>query len=762
MGAARAQPAETAPAPAPQEQARRIIAVDASGTKTIAKETILARVESRPGMPYDEAATSEDIRRIFALGYFTDVRAEVDELPEGLRLTFIVKEKPGIEAVEIRGYRILRTKRVEELFGVTSGTLYNARKIKEGVDRLKAEYARKGFSAVEILSDVAMHEARNTASVHVLIDEGPRMRIARVLVEGNEAFPDRRIRKAMKTKNKGWFRRGAYNEQVLEEDLERVAALYRKHGYQDVEVSQDIFRDPKGRNLYVHLSVKEGLQHRVGRVTITGNVLFPERELRQLVALKPGAVYNAEGLQEDLRNIKEYYGDRGYINAQVRPDTELAQDTKRVDLTYTVTESELVYVNRIDVQGNYRTKDVIARRELRIYPGEAFDGKKIRKSIDRLYNLGFFEEVSVDTEPTDDPEREDLVVQVKETKTGSFSIGGGFSSVDRLLGLIELEQRNFDVTNFPKFTGAGQDLRLRMEFGSIRRNVDLSFTEPWIFGYPLLFGVDAFSRTRLRSNNLGFAFEEKRIGGGVRFGKEFLDLVRVGLSYHYFRTDISDVVGEASADLKAEQGRNNISVTGLSVSMDGRNNRFDPTAGWYVFSSADLAGGVLGGDKDFYRLQGGASHYWPHAKRFVFESRVRGGIVNEYSKTAEVPIFERFFAGGASTVRGFRERGIGPRDSSTNDPIGGEATFVGTLEEVMTLVKDEQGRPIIKGSVFYDVGDVWRFIDEFGESFKSGAGIGARVNTPIGPVRLDVGFPISDVADDERKPRLHFNISRSF
>jgi len=741
---------------------RRLVAVDVSGTQTIAKETILARVQTRPGMLYEEAATSEDIRRIFALGYFTDVRAELEELPTGLRLTFVVSEKPGVEAVEIQGYRVLRKKKVEELFGVTSGTLFDARKIKEGIERLKAEYARKGFSDVEILSEVTTHEARNTATIHLLIDEGPRMRITRILIEGNEAFSDRRVRKAMKTKTKGWFRRGAYNEQVLEEDLDRVAAFYRKHGYQDVAVSRDVFRDPKGRDLYVHVAVQEGLQHRVGHVAIAGNVLFPERELRQLVQLKPGAVYSGEGLQEDLRQLKEYYGDRGYINAQVRPDTQLDEESKRVNLTYEIVEHELVYVNRIDVRGNYRTKDVIVRRELRIYPGEAFDGKQIRKSIDRLYNLGFFEEVNVETEPTDDRDREDLVVQVKETKTGSFSIGGGFSSVDRLVGLLELEQRNFDLTNFPTFTGAGQDLRLRAEVGTVRRFFDLSFTEPWIFGHPLAFGVDIFNRTRLRSGSLGLAFEEKRRGAGVRLGKEFADLVNVGWSYQFFRTDISDVAGDASADLQAEQGRSSVSVTGLSVSVDGRNNRFNPTSGWFLFSSGDLAGGPLAGDEDFYRLQGGGSHYWPHFKRFVFESRIRGGIVNEYSNTADVPIFERFFAGGANTIRGFRERRVGPQDPRTNDPIGGEAMFVATAEEVMTLLEDERGRPILKGSMFYDVGNVWRRIDSIGESFKSGAGVGARVNTPIGPVRLDIGYPISDVEEGDRKPRFHFNISRSF
>ena len=496
---------------------------------------------------------------------------------------------------------------------------------------------------------------------------------------------------------------------------------------------------------------------------MAGAVLFPEREILRIITLKPGAVYNPEALQEDLRLIKQYYGDRGYINAEVAPDPQLDQSTKRVNLTYRITEHEMVYIDRIHVRGNLRTKDVVVRRELRVYPGERFDGAKIRKSIDRLYNLNYFEEVTVDTEPAAQPDRQDLVVEVKEAKTGSFSFGGGFSSVDRLVGLIELEQRNFDWRNYPSFTGAGQDLRFSVQIGSVRRYFDLSFTEPWIFGYPLSFGLDGYNRTRLRSRNLGLAFEEEQRGGGVRFGKEFADVLNVGLGYQLFRTEISDVVDEASADLKAEQGINTISEGTASISLDGRNNKQDPTQGYFAFISSDLAGGVFSGDRDFIRLQGGASYYLSHFNRLVLETRVRTGIVDAYGDSDEVPIFERFFGGGSGTIRGFRERRVGPLDPTSNDPIGGESMLVGTVEEVMTILKDERSRPILRGSLFLDVGNVWRRVDEYAESFKAGAGIGARVNTPIGPLRLDLGIPVSPLDEGEsRSPRFHFNISRSF
>jgi outer membrane protein insertion porin family len=745
------------------QEGQRILEVDVSGAKTVAKETILAKVQMKAGSPYEEASVSDDIRRIFALGYFTDVRADLEARPEGVRLVFIVKEKPAIAAIEVEGHRVLGTPRVLDLFAVTKGELYDPRKVKEGTESIRAEYARRGFSDCEVVSRVDLDEAANTATIYLLIDEGARLVIRQILVEGNQAFPDRRIRAVLKTKRRRWFRPGVYDAKVLDEDLERVRAFYRKHGYQDVRVSQEVYRDPAGRGLTIHLKVEEGLQHRVGQVTLSGAVLFPEREIRRVLTLKPGGVYSEASLQEDLRLIKQYYGDRGYIHAEVTPDPQLDPVTKRVNLTYHLTERELVSINRIEIQGNLRTKDAVIRRELRVYPGEPFNGAKTRKSLDRLYNLGYFEEVTVETEPTDAPDREDLIVKVKESKTGSFSIGGGFSSIDRLVGLVELEQRNFDWKNPPTFTGAGQDLRLRAELGTVRRYFDLAFTEPWIFGRPLSFGIDAYNRTRLRSSNLGLAFEEERRGGGVRLGKEFADLIQVGLNYQLFRTEISDVADEASADLKAEQGSNTVSVGGVSFAVDARDNRFDPTKGWFLFSSVDLAGGIFGFDKDFIRVQGGGSVYVPHADRFVLESRIRAGIVDAYRDSTEVPIFERFFGGGSGTIRGFRERRVGPRDPLSNDPIGGESILVGTVEEVMTIVKDERGKPILKGSAFLDVGDVWRRVDEFAESFKVGTGVGARVNTPIGPLRLDLGFPITEEEEGEkREPRFHFNLSRSF
>ena len=437
------------------EEPPRVLEVEIQGTRTIAKETCLAQMQTRPGLPYREQVVSEDIRRLYALGYFTDVRVETETRPEGVVVIVRVTEKPAVGSIQIEGNRFLGVERIRDLLGIKAGELYDPRRLKEGLEQIKAQYQRKGYSQVVIESSSSTDEMTNTVTIAVVVDEGPRMRIANILLEGNVAFSDRRLLKVMKTKRRGWLASGVYNESVLDEDLERLRAFYRQRGYQDVAVSQETLTAPSGKSLYVHIRIVEGEQHVVGQIAVAGAVLFPEHELRRLLTLKPGAVYNADALQDDLRAIKQYYGDRGYINAQVTPETLLDAATRRVDVTVRIVEHEVAYVERVEVRGNLRTKDVVVRRELRVKPGDRFDGATIRRSIERLYNLGIFEEVSVDTEPTATPNRETLVVEVKEAKTGSVSFGGGISSIDRLVGLLAIEQRNADVANFPTFVGGG-------------------------------------------------------------------------------------------------------------------------------------------------------------------------------------------------------------------------------------------------------------------------------------------------------------------
>jgi outer membrane protein insertion porin family len=453
------------------------------------------------------------------------------------------------------------------------------------------------------------------------------------------------------------------------------------------------------------------------------------------------------------------YFDRGYIFAKVQEITSLNPQTEKVDINYKIAENEIAYVNKIKIRGNVKTKDVVIRRELRIYPQDRFDGEKLRRSKERLRNLGFFEEVSYDTQDTDRPNYKDLIVEVKEAKTGIFSFGGGYSTIDEFVGFIEIEQRNFDWRNFPYFTGDGQDLKLRTQWGSVHNSYNLSFTEPWIFDYPLSFGFDAYKLSHDRESDVGYGYNEDRTGGDLRLAKELSEYVKGSLMYRFDQIEISDVSSSASSDLKKEEGKNSISSVEFGVAYDSRDNIFNPSKGVIYDSRLEVAGGLFGADKDFWKLQTRASKYFPLFRGSVLELRARVGLADAFGNSTELPIYERFFAGGAYTIRGYEERMVGPIDAASQDPLGGESMLVVNLEYTYPVFN------LLKLAVFCDTGNVWRKLSDIaGGDFKSALGVGLRIKTPMGPVRLDFGIPLNKQPGEEARSngRVHFSMGYGF
>ncbi|MFQ5953110.1 MAG: outer membrane protein assembly factor BamA, partial [Candidatus Omnitrophota bacterium] len=431
-----------------------------------------------------------------------------------------------------------------------------------------------------------------------------------------------------------------------------------------------------------------------------------------------------------------------------------------MDLAYDIQSHDEIYVGKINVIGNTKTRDKVIRREVRVYPGERYDGEKLKRSKERIYNLGFFEDVYFETIPTKKKDIKDLNVTVKETKTGEFSFGGGYSSIDAWIGFVQVRQRNFDILNFPTFSGAAQDLIVRAEGGTTRTNYHVGWTDPWFLDYPFLFGFDFYRQEHLKSGLSGYGYDETRTGGDLKIGKEVTDYFDTGLVYNLEEVKISNIPDEATQDLKKERGSNFISRLTWNNSYDRRDNKFSPSKGYYLFLSPENAGGIIGGDKDFVKGFLSASYYHSILKGVVVEVKGRGGLSGNYGKSDEIPIYERFFAGGMNTIRGYKERSVGPRDPVTNAALGGEALVVGNTELTFPIFKK-----IIKGAVFYDVGNVIAesndlFKDNTG--YKQGVGIGARVKTPIGPLKLDWGYPLNKNHEDKKEGQFYFSVSHGF
>ncbi|MDD4894638.1 MAG: outer membrane protein assembly factor BamA, partial [Candidatus Omnitrophica bacterium] len=574
-------------------------------------------------------------------------------------------------------------------------------------------------------------------------------------------FPDRRILKLLKTKRAWFFNAGVLKEEVLKEDIERIKSFYHREGFTDVAVDYEVKPDAKKPYLlYVTLKIEEGKKYLVGNVTIQGNDRISSKDiLGRLKECVPGKVFSEEALSQDLVNIQGLYFDRGYISAQVQDTTSLNSYTGRIDIVYSINEGEIAYVDKVKVRGNVKTKDIVIRRELRIRPGDKFDGEKLKRSKERLQNLGFFEDIKYDTEDTQSPDKKNLVVEVKETKTGSFSFGGGYSTVDEFVGFVEVEQKNFDWQNFPYFTGGGQDLRIKGSIGSTTNGFDVSFTNPWVFDYPVSFGFDGYANNRSKQEDIGYGYDQKVIGGDLRLGKELTEYVRADLTYRNDSIRISNIDDNASNDLKKEAGSNNISSLRFGLTFDSRDSVFDPTRGNLITGAFEDAGGFLQGTKEFWKFDGRASHYFPLFRGSVLELRGRMGLAKPYGDSNDVPIYERYFAGGAYTIRGYNERKVGPIDTPTGDPVGGESMLIGNIEYLYPLFG------FLKVAAFWDVGNVWAKMGDVGSGgFKNGVGLGVRIKTPVGPIMLDYGIPLNKEPGEDHKGggKFHFSMSHGF
>ena len=744
-------------APAPASQPKIVKAIEIRQNKTVSESVILSKIKTKAGNPFSQNLANEDLKRLYATGHFRDIKIDLEDYEDGLKVTFIVTEKEILIEIVISGNRAFRKKRLESLIKSRRGEVLDRRQVKEDIKEIVKFYEKKGFSRVKIEDEIKVDENTNEAKLYIGIEEGKRLRIKKIDIEGNKGFSDKQLLKVMTTKKDALFTSGFFKKDTFEIDIEKLIAMYKRAGYMDVTAEGRLDYDTIPGKLLITISITEGRKYLVGDIVVQGNKIFPKDDIKEKLNMKSGSVFSQDNIRRDISNIQGYYFEKGYINAEIKSDTSFNKDTEKIDITYDILENELIYVNKLLIKGNVKTKDKVIRREMKIVPGEHFDGKKLRRSKENLYNLGFFEEVTYDTEPTSEADKQNLIVNVKEAKTGELSFGAGYSTVQDFVGFAQVKQNNFDLFNFPTFTGGGQNLKLRGEVGTITKDYELNFTEPWIFDRPVSFGFDLYNKTISESESLGYGYDEDRQGGVLRLGKALGEYTKGNLAYRLEKINISNIPDDASSDFKLEEGSNTIRSVTLFISKDMRDNIFNPTTGWVRTGSVEVAGGPFGGDKDFVKYIGTSAWYFPIFSENVLELKLRAGIVDSFSDSPSVPIYERFYAGGANTIRGYRERRIGPKDENTGDPIGGESMFVGNIEYLFPIVKS------LKGVVFYDVGNVWPSTEDFGKGdLKSSAGVGVRVKTPIGPLKLDWGYGLSSDAREDDTGRFHFSMSYGF
>ncbi|MBI2167142.1 MAG: outer membrane protein assembly factor BamA [Candidatus Omnitrophica bacterium] len=741
------------PAP-PEEKPNEILAIQVRGNQIISTAVVLNQMRSRKGERLVRETVNEDIKRLYGTGYFRDIQIEVEEDPQGFRLIVSVEEKPIVRQIILDGHSTFDEKDLRKEIKILEGQILDERALKEGVEAIRKKYGSKGFRFVEIESEVDVNEKTKEATVFIHILEGEKYKIKDVRFDGVQAFKLKKIRKLMKTKKDTWITSGVFNEEKFQKDLDRIQLFYQQEGYLDVKVSPKFDYDAANRKIVITILIEEGTHYVTGEVKIEGAELFPESEIWETLEMLPGTTYSQYYLANDLDRIRRYYFERGYVDARIVPDVKLNRDTGKVDLRYRIKEGDLYFVDKVVIRGNKKTKDIVVRRELRIRPGDKIDGEKIRKSVQRLEDLEYFEEVTHDFEPGSAANRKDLVFRVKEKRTGELSFGGGVSSIDRFVGFAEISQKNFDLLNFPRFTGAGQKLSVRARVGTIAQNYEVNFVEPYLFGRKISLGVEGYNTRR---DNLNVDFDESRLGFGVNLSKAFGDTFRLGTGYTLESIKLDNISSDAPKVVRDFEGSTTLSRFRLSQNWDTRDSMINPGRGLLFSLQEELVGSFIGGEEDFYTLQANYTHYWTLFKKHVIEFRFRIGTSQDFGDSDTVPVFDRFYAGGLGTVRGFNYRRVGPLEAG--DAVGGQTLNVINLEYTFPLPYLE----ILKAAVFVDVGQVHE--DSYGLDFGDYAisvGPGIKVKTPIGPLAFYYGLPIANRDTEDRNGRFEFSLSHGF
>jgi outer membrane protein insertion porin family len=723
-GAAAAEALASVPAPpaASRSGGERVASVEVSGNRRIETNAIKARIGTRPGEPWDPAQVARDVREVFALGFFRDVRVETEESPDGRAVVFVVDENPVVRQVTLSGNESLGEDRIRDILTLTTGATLDLPLLVENQQRIEALYRAEGYYLARVEHEVEPLEG-GAVAVHFNVDEGRKLRLRAIEFEGNEHFDDDELRRGFKTKPWRFYsyatrfldKSGTYAEPVFQQDLDGVVKKYQDAGFIQVELEEPEV-DPREDGLIVTVRLREGERYRVGALDVAGDETLDLPSLREDLTLVSGEWFDRSALTADVETLADRYRDRGFFQAGVEPRTRVDPTARSVDVTFEVAKGPLYFVREIDIAGNTTTVDPVIRREMQLVEGELYSARRLRLSESRLKGLGFFEEVNFEPKSTDRPEELDLGVKVVEKPTGSISFGAGLSSQEGFILSGSLSQANL--------FGRGYAAQLSADFGGDTNRYYLSFSDPYFLGSAWGAGMTAFSTDieyeDFESENSGVDLslgraldEEGRTRGFVRYGYAAREIDESGYT---IITPLGPIEGVNAASLiqrELEQGEETTSLVGLGFRRDTRDDRVLPKRGYQLFGGVDWAG--LGGFSQFARLEGRASWYTPMPEwvpdfvpfhdRSSFSLSARTGWalpMNDISDwdlgegtsgcpfnpenctldviddDLELPLTERYFLGGLGTyqLRGFKARSVGPRRAVLyNTAVSGQGRF---------------------------------------------------------------------------------------
>lgn len=743
--------------------------VAVEGLRNISKRTVTKAGSAKKGALYERYSVSEDINDISALGNFDKVEVDISRIKGTKkdkqffqpypchRLTYIVTEKPIFDRLTYQGRKHLGKGAITQAMTLKIKDPFNQAKLDADLARIQAKYAEKGYVNAQIKYELTRVEKENTVEVKLIIDEGPRTRVEAVNITGLHEIPLKKL--LAKASNKPGK---VYKPQNLQRDYVKMMLYGRNQGYAQFMMTEPKLDYNADKSLVsVSYDVTEGPKVDFGTTAFEGSTVFSDAELKEKVYYRTGKLYNQKDFEDTVSAIQEAYADKGYLQARVQPRYDVQNGL--LNISFDISEGGIFYIDNVDVSGYGKTKKYVFTRELSIHPGDLYDAAKIRRSQTKIMNLGFINDVQVDLQPTADPQKVDLGFNVVEGRPGIFQAGLAMSSMDGLYGEVSVNHLNF--------LNRAQRLSLRTMFGKEILDYTVSWYTPWIYEKPTSLGVDAFNTRRYRSFvTENQAYTEKRIGGRVKVGPRFNDdIYQLSFGYSFENVDIYDIdpnymyaPGKKPGEY-IEKGKTNISTFSADAAIDTRDNMWDPTRGWRNSLGVALAGGPIGGDLDLWYFN--ARSIFNHTVLnvggnypIVFVLSNKFGSVQPYGRTKYVPPYEKFFLGGADTVRGYERAGeIGPA-------YGGDMYYVMNAELRFPIAREGR-RNMAQFAFFFDMGNSWDHFDDIDFSlgpnenqFKAGVGVGLRFTTPALPIRIDWGYGLNH-AKGQDKSHFYFNMS---
>jgi outer membrane protein insertion porin family len=734
-----------AQAPPPADRQILVKEIAVQGNRRVQEAVILARVGAKIGSPFVANRTAEDIRAIFSLGFFDDVQVKVEDFEGGVKLTYMVVERPFVRDIVFAGNKKEDAATLQDKIDLKLGSVYNPVEVNRGADKLKEFYEQEGYFEVGITPEVEKL-ADGDVTITYRIAEGRRISIDQIVIEGAQGLTPKQVKGAMDTQEREYIvLRGTVQRQKLDEDVDRIIQLYNDFGYVQARVeSSEIQVDREKARATVRVVVVEGPQFKVGGVDVTGNAVLPIEEIRKRIELKTGDVFSRSKLRDSVKGITDLYSAVGRASADVAPNTLQDIPARLVNIVFEINEGPETYVERINIAGNTRSEEKILRREIPMAEGDLFTSQKLARAKQRLTNLNYFDKVEAKTAPGSAKDKIIVNIDVTEKPTGLFSIGGGYSSQDGVLGTLDLSQRNF--------LGKGWEVFLRLRGGENLQTGTIGFTEPWLFDRPLAAGFDLFNTRRILPD-----YTVESLGGDIRLGHPLGEYSRINAVYRVSQDRISDVNQLGSPQLISQEGTHLTSLVGVNLSRDTRDNVYDPTRGSTASIGLDFAG--VGFGEKFVRSVAAATYFQPLPwLEHVLSFRFTAGYSFGWDKDS-VPLFERFYLGGSNSLRQFKSLQVSPRDN-TGTRIGGNSELLGTIEYQIPLFFG------IKAALFYDVGQVWGPDIQGGakidlSDLRHGVGAGFRWNSPFGPIRVDYGIKL-DQRKGESFGEFNFSAGSSF